>query len=568
MDLRPTDVIYRSDDRPKTATLAALGIQHLLIASVGLIFPVILAVEADADPNQTQRLVQATLVAVGVATILQGLRRGPFGSGFLCPGVSSPVYLPASLLAIKTGGLSLLFGMLFFAGFVEALFSRLLPRLRALLPTEVTGVLVTMVGLWVIQMSVSRLVGVSGEDTVSEVREVLVGGIALAVMCAFSVLRKGPWRLYCVVIGIGAGCVASWLSGLTTADDLALLEAAPLLAAPGLAAMDWSFDIALAIPFGIAGLTAALKAAGDLSVCQRIDAPDWKRPEFGTIGRGILADAAGTMSAGIFGGAGQATSTSNIGCAIATGAASRWIGFVAGGLTILLAFFPKVAALVSSIPTPVTGAALVFAAAFMIVSGIQVICSRMLDTRKILVVGLALTLGLSVDLGSDLYAGVPAWIAPVFSSSLSLTLVSAVVLNLLLRIGIATRRSFEFAPGADASAAITDFMEASGAAWGARADVIDRAMWIIREFAEAAAAANLVQDVVRVRVVFDEINLNIELSYAGKPLMLPRHRPTPDEILNEGGLARLSGYMVSQLADDLRMDVLEGSHRLRIRLLH
>ena len=568
MARRPTEIIYGSDDRPRGATLATLGFQHLLIASVGLIFPVILAVEADADPNQTQRLVQATLIAVGVATILQGLRKGPFGSGYLCPGVGTPVYFPASLLAIKSGGLSLLFGMLFFAGLVEALFSRLLPRLRALLPTEVTGVVVTMVGLWVIQISVSRFVGLSGEDTVSDVREVLVGGIALAVMCAFSVLRKGPWRLYCVVIGIGVGCVVSWLCGLTTVDDLAPLEAAPFLSAPGLVAMDWSFDIALAIPFGIAGLTAALKGAGDLSVCQKIDASDWRRPDFGTIGRGILADAAGTMSAGIFGGAGQATSTSNIGCAIATGAASRWIGFVAGGLTIMLAFFPKVAALVSIIPTPVMGAALMFAAAFMIVAGIQVICSRMLDTRKILVVGLALTMGLSADLGPHLYAGVPAWIAPVFSSSLSLTMVTAVVLNLLFRIGIATRRSFEFAPGADASATIADFIEASGAAWGARADVITRAMSIITEFAEAAADAELVQGVVSVEVVFDELNLHIELCYAGEPIMLPRDRPTPDEILDEGGLVRLSGYLVGQLADNLRMDVLDGRHRLRIRLMH
>jgi len=47
----------------------------------------------------------------------------------------------------------------------------------------------------------------------------------------------------------------------------------------------------------------------------------------------------------------------------ATGATSRWIGFGAGGLFILLGFSPKLSAVLSIMPTPVMGAIIVFVAA-------------------------------------------------------------------------------------------------------------------------------------------------------------------------------------------------------------
>ena len=70
-------------------------------------------------------------------------------------------------------------------------------------------------------------------------------------------------------------------------------------------------------------------------------------------------------------------------------------------------------------PDPVMGAILVYVACYMILAGIQVITSRMLDARRIFVVGIALIFGLSVDMVPGLYRDVPNQIQPLFSSSLS-----------------------------------------------------------------------------------------------------------------------------------------------------
>ena len=76
--------------------------------------------------------------------------------------------------------------------------------------------------------------------------------------------------------------------------------------------------------------------------------------------------------------------------------------------------------------------------------------------------------------------------SPFFSSSLALATVLSIVLNLIVRIGITRHQSFELKPGVDTSQKIFDFMENQGAAWGARKDIVYRAMAALNEFMESA----------------------------------------------------------------------------------
>ena len=87
------------------------------------------------------------MFAGGIGVIIQALRKGPVGSGFLCPTVCGPSFLAASMLCAKVGGLPLVFGMTMIAGSLEAVFSRVLDRIRVLFPPEITGVIVAMVGI-------------------------------------------------------------------------------------------------------------------------------------------------------------------------------------------------------------------------------------------------------------------------------------------------------------------------------------------------------------------------------------------------------------------------------------
>ena len=89
----------------------------------------------------------------------------------------------------------------------------------------------------------------------------------------------------------------------------------------------------------------------------------------------------------------------------------------------------------------------------------------LIDARKTFVIGISLIFGLSVDLLPDLYVHFHPF-KPLFSSSLALATVSALVLNLVFRLGISQRKQLILAPGVEASGSIVTFMETQGAVWG------------------------------------------------------------------------------------------------------
>ncbi|MFD1381635.1 hypothetical protein [Fodinicurvata halophila] len=129
-------------------TLLLSGLQHLaIIAPIGLVFPLLVLRAADAGAVLQEAMITASLLALGIGSIVLCLRRRALGSGFLCPAVFTAAYLPASLAAAQNGGLALVFGMTMFAGACEIAFSFLLRRLRAYLPVEIAGLAVVMIGL-------------------------------------------------------------------------------------------------------------------------------------------------------------------------------------------------------------------------------------------------------------------------------------------------------------------------------------------------------------------------------------------------------------------------------------
>jgi NCS2 family nucleobase:cation symporter-2 len=144
------------------------------------------------------------------------------------------------------------------------------------------------------------------------------------------------------------------------------------------------------------------------------------------------------------------TSASNVALSSASGATSRYIGFAAGGLFIVLGFSPKIGGLLSVMPMPVMGAIVVFVASFMILSGIQMILASGVDVRKTFTIGLAIIFGLSLEMMPALYAGITGWPRALFDSPLTFSTVVAVGVNQLLRIRLAGKARVSAKPHAAA----------------------------------------------------------------------------------------------------------------------
>lgn len=441
MATKPSNLIYGVDDKPPWTILFILGLQHVFTMSSCLVLPVVVARELGASFDVVQSMVCFSAIAAGLGTILQASRWGPVGSGYLCPNLVGPSYLSVSVQAGWLGGLPLMHGMIMIAGIFEVFFSRIIHKLRSLFPTEITGLVVLMIAVALVPLDSSKFVGINYTGDAMNLKGLTVATVTLLSMIGFNIWSKGKLKLYCVLLGLGIGYMMSFVTGIIAQNSFNSFLEAPWFALPGKGTkfLSYGFNWGLLLPFLVVSLCQSLKSFGNLITCQKINDEKWNAPDMKNIGKGLFADGLSVTMGGFFGGMATDTSASNVGLSIATSATSRRIGYYAGVLFLSLGFFPKLTAIFSVMPEPVMGAILIFATCFMVISGIQILLSSKMDTRKTFVIGISFVFGLSVIILPDLYSRIPSWLNPIFSSSLTLSTVLAIILTQLFNIG--TRNS-------------------------------------------------------------------------------------------------------------------------------
>ena len=437
MSKRPANIIYWVNERPPLSVNLLMGLQHVFVMSSTLALPVVIVQEIGGSLAEIAGVVGLSMIAAGLGTILQALRMGPVGSGYLCPNLCGPSYLAVSVQAAWVGGLPLMHGMIMLAGIFEALFSRVVHRLKFLFPNEVTGVVVLMVGVALIPLGSSKFLGIEISGDPIDPVVTAAASLTLLVMIGLNIWTKGRLHLYSVLVGMVMAYLVSSLLGILGQDDWQRVGDAPWFALPGqgMSLFHYAFDWSLVVPFLVVSLCASLKTFGNLITAQSINDDDWRGADMKSIGNGLLADSVSVFSGGFLGGVAADTSASNVGLSAATGVTSRWVAFAAGGIFMALAFCPKLTTLVGIMPPPAMGAILVFVTSFMIIAGIKIILTTPMNTRRTFIVGISLIFGLSVDILPQLYSQIHPWLKPLFSSSLTLATVMAILLNQLFNLG-------------------------------------------------------------------------------------------------------------------------------------
>jgi len=250
-------------------------------------------------------------------------------------------------------------------------------------------------------------------------------------------------------------------------------------------------------------------------------------PHSMSISRGSLANGIGNILAGLVGSVGLSPSTANVGLQAASAVSSRVIGYAIGGILIALAFFPSLTGSLILMPRPVMGAALLFSACFVLISGLQTVTSRMVDARRTLVIGLSIAASIAAEIVPGWAANIPALLQPIVSSSIVLGTIAALLLNGLFRIGQRQRVTLTLDPAAtDAVEQVDEFFATAGREWGARPDVMVRVSFGINQAIETIRENCEPEGPVAVEAHFDEFNLDVRISYRGAPLELRIGRQT------------------------------------------
>ena len=552
---KPSNIIYGVDERPPVGILLGSGLQQVGLMAIYLVYPILIARAGGLSEAKVLDVVSFSMLVLGIATVIPALKRGAVGAGLLSPAIFSAAYATPSLLAVKAGGLPMVYGMTIFAGFVEMAFGKVQHRLRPFFPPEIAGLVVILVAVSSGKLGARLVLGIDGG--VIDQRYYLIAAITLATMIAFSVWAKGGLKIFCALLGMIVGYLVTIALGKFPPHDLERVVNAPLVDVPSIDHIGWSFDFALMVPFAIAAIAAAFKTMGVITTYQRVNDADWVRPDMNQIGRGVVADGAGSVAGGLLGVPGINSSPGGVGLAAATGVTSRFVAFALGAVFLVLAFLPKAAAVVAVMPRPVMGAVLLYSASFVLLNGIEIVASRLLDARRTFVVGLSFLAGLAVEVYPQPFAGLPHAIEPLVSSSLVLGMVVALTLNLIFRIGAWKVGRLRVDPAHVDYPKLMEFIETQGAAWGARRDVIERARFNVAQSVETIIESAEPDGALEIEASFDEFRVDIAVRYSGAPLDLPEIRPTEDEILDaEDGHRKLAGYLLRRSADRVR-----ASHR-------
>src|SRR6202453_1364656 len=546
---RPVELIYALDERPPWLQLLALGFQHVAVICPYLIM-VVLVVEAAKLPHGTaQSAVGLAMIAVAVMTVLQSLRVGQIGSGYLCPPVVSAIYLPSSIAAAASFGFPAVCGMVTFAGACEIGVSFLINRTRKLFPAVVSGVVIIAVGLELGKIGAGVLFVHNAAHPDLTTRSFATAACALAAMTGLAIWAKGWPKLFCSLIGILVGYLAAAAFHVFPLSFFADYAAARFFAVPDVSFLSYSFAPSFAAPFAIAGLASGLRVIGVLTTCQQMNNAVWRRPDMQNIEAGVRADGLGCLAGGLLGVPGMSASPSLVSIEKTTGATSRVIAWSIALWLILLSCLPKFAGLIVNMPRPVMAAALFFNGALMLVAGMQIIASRPITLRATVVIGFSILAALTVATYPEFYRSLPSWTQQFTSSIISMAVVVAVPLNALFLLG--TWHYSQLLLGTESTPATTAsfdvFFEKQAKEWKIPAEDTARVRSVVDTAIDDITA--IANGPVALQMGSDTFDIVVTLRYKGNLPMLPDARPRKEMVEEQSFISGLTGYLSGLHAD-------------------
>lgn len=522
---RPPGLTFWLDEKPPLPMALGLALQHLAVQSVYFVLPAAAAAAVTPDPGEATRFLCLSILAAALWQVLQLLTRGPVGSGYPIPGTHSAALLGAYVMTGRAGGgFPAIAAMLVLTGLVAIALTFIMRRLRVVLPNEVAGVVVMLIGVALIGVAAVQL-GLQPGGTPRGPNAVLIifGSLTVMVAVALSRTRAAPFS---VLIGAFSGVVPALLLGEGMPNAGAVLAQRPWLALPQPWLPDFS-AISWPVLFAYFLALVAIKATatGSLVVIQRAADNDWTRPDAPPLRRGLLANGLGILAAGLIGGAAPGPATAALGLSIATGTLARRIVWCGVPLLIVLALCPKLTALAVLTPPAVKAAMLLYVAGFIMAQGCQLATARLLDTRRTMIVAFGLSAGVLVAV-----APLPFQTAvPAIASPLSFGAVVAFLVNLLTvpLVGGRAERALPLDAGAGRDA--NDWFANLSAAWGLKARTALLAGHGLDELIQLLFARGVAT--VSLTAARAEDRIEIGLTWQGAPLPRAAVAPRMDDLL-------------------------------------
>lgn len=432
--------VIQVDERPSLIESLPLSLQHLF-AMFGSTVLVPVLLHAD---------VATVLLMNGIGTLLYL---------FICRG-KIPAYLGSSFaflspvfVVLDSHSYSDALGGFIIVGIIFCLVGLLVNRvgtgwIDVVFPPAAMGAIVAVIGLELVPTA-AKMAGIIAPDPTDACKDffakVTDKAVAIPPECVpyqhfspdmkiiaislgtllFTIIANVMFRGFMKIIPILSGIVFGYLLAWALGElSLSTVTKADFFQIPHFTGPTWNLDsIVIIVP---AALVVIAEHIGHLVVTSNIVERDLSKDP--GLDRSLLGNGISTIISGFVGSTPNTTYGENIGVLALTKVYSTWIIGGAAVIAVVLSFFGKLAALISSIPTPVMGGISLLLFGVIASSGIRMLVESKVDYNKptnlilttvVLVIGLS---GTTLEIGNFSMKG------------MALATVVAIVLSLFFKL--------------------------------------------------------------------------------------------------------------------------------------
>ena len=421
---KKSNLILDVNEKPSIGKWIILAIQHVFaMFGATILVPILVNSAAGAEVLT----IPVTLVASGIGTLIY----------ILCTKGKSPVYLGSSFAFIAPitaaylkGGVSGAMTGIMAVGLIYVIFAIIIKLigknwLDKLLPPVVIGPMIMIIGLGLAPSAISQI-GLSSGAAL-EWQPIVVALVAFLTTAIVAVAAKGFLKVIPFLIGIVAGYLAGVAVGIV---DFTPITEAAIFGVPNflIPFVSYTPNFSAILTIAPIALVTIAEHIGDHTALSAIMNRDLLKDP--GLDRTLLGDGIATFVAGAIGGPANTTYGENTSVVGMTKVASVWVIGLAAVIAIVLGFFTKFTALISTIPNAVLGGVSLLLYGFISVNGLKVLIQNQVDfnnTKNVIVASAMLVLGL----GGATISIVSGDLA-VTISGMSLAAIVGIILNLCL----------------------------------------------------------------------------------------------------------------------------------------
>jgi len=420
---------YNLEDRPGPVPSFLFGLQHVLVMFTAMIVsPLVIGQLLNLSAETRTTMITGVMLGCGAGTVISALGIGWIGSRLPLLLGAYAVYIGPVVIIAKTSSLAAATTAMLIGGVILFVVSPLLGKLRTLFPPVVVGTLLLITGETLIKIAANVAAGINTPYAGNPMTLILVV-VSIILILAINRMTSGFVRSLSVFIALVCLYLIAIAMGLA---NFQLVGNAPWFRLPSVLPYGW-----FAWP-SVAGLTtiviyyliaAIYTMSITVALCKMLGVEGSEARVRGA----IAGDGLGSVIAAAFGGVPLISYDQNVGAISLTGVGSRYVVAVAGAILIVMAFLPKIGAIIAIVPPFVLGGTLIFMFGMIAAVGVGILADSLKSHRDLLLIAASLGLSTAVNFAPPaLLQSVPDSLRILAADGIVVGTVTAILLNVLL----------------------------------------------------------------------------------------------------------------------------------------